>query len=433
MNSYNDDNGNPITNAYLSIYNIYITAINLHHYISRMLGDIMQAANSLRQAEANMVVANVPDFGDTPYLQPLVESSPAQAALVTSAIDSANAQLLTLTDAAGIPLLDFKSLADLTLTPQTVGGVVVSPGIGNATGNPPAMYLDVEHPGGIISGLFANMVVEALDGSYGYNIAPLTDQEILAACGVTPPSAGPTYFDVRSYVHQVDHVAPATALMGMSGPAGNNGWFTGPVTVTLSASDNRFGSGVASVQYSTDGGSIWHDATATGGVANPNASYGEDQAPEYAFTLAADGDYHVLVRATDQAGNQGQPLALQEIKIDQTGPTSSPVPSTSVLWPPNGQTVPVTISGVITDNLSGVDLTEASYTVTDSEGQIDLSGSLTLNADGSYSFQVPLSKRRVGQDRQGRVYTITITDDDIAGNVGSWSITVTVPHDEGTG
>jgi hypothetical protein len=351
--------------------------------------------------------------------------------VVTAAIDSANAQLQALTDAAGIPLLVFKRLVDLTLAPQTIGDVVVSPGIGNATGNPPAMNLDVQHPGGIVSGLFANMVVEALDGSYGYNIDPLTDQEILAACGVTPPPGGPTYFDVSSYVHQVDHVAPTSAVVSVSGPMGNNGWYTGPVTITVSASDNHFGSGVASVQYSTDGGATWHDATPTGVVADPSAGYGDDQAPEYALTLSADGDYHLLVRATDQAGNTEQPLALAEIKIDQTPPRSNPVALTSVLWPPTGQTVHVIIAGLITDNLSGIDPTGASYAVADSEGQVDLSGTLTLDRHGFYVFQAPLSKGRAGQDRQGRVYTLTITDDDLAGNVGSWSVTVMVPHDEG--
>ena len=56
---------------------------------------------------------------------------------------------------------------------------------------------------------------------------------------------------------------------------------------------------------------------------------------------------------------------------------------------------------------------------------------LVLPADGAYSFHVPLPARRLGQDKAGRVYTITITDDDLAGNVSSWSVVVTVPHDQG--
>jgi hypothetical protein len=91
----------------------------------------------------------------------------------------------------------------------------------------------------------------------------------------------------------------------------------------------------------------------------------------------------VLVRATDRAGNQAAPLALSEIKIDQTPPTSAPVANPSVLWPPDERTVLVTVSGVIADNLSGADLTGSTYTVTDSAGQVALSGTVTVNADGS--------------------------------------------------
>ncbi len=430
-NSYNDDNGNPIGNTYLSIYNSQLAGPNLQAYINRTLGQIMQAAKAVQGAGANMVVANIPDFGDTPFIQDYpATSDPAKRALVTAAINSANAQLQPLTDAAGMPLLDLKSLVDLTTAPMMIGGVTVGTGVGNSTGNPPAMYADSQHPGGIPSGLIANMVVEALDGSYGYNIDPLTDQEILAASGVTPPAGPASYFDVRSYVHQVDHVAPTSALVNLPSPTGDNGWWTGPVTVTLSASDNRFGSGVAGVQYSTDGGSTWLDAAPTGALAVPDAPYGADGAPEYAFTLTADGVYDVLIRATDNAGNVETPHALPAIRIDGTPPVSAPSVDVSSLWPPNGRTVEVTVSGTITDSLSGVDPGGATYSVSDSEGQISLGGPLTLGADGSYRFQVPLVASRAGGDLAGRIYTITITDADLAGNVGHWSVTVVVPHDQ---
>jgi hypothetical protein len=68
--------------------------------------------------------------------------------------------------------------------------------------------------------------------------------------------------------------------------------------------------------------------------------------------------------------------------------------------------------------LSGVDLTGATYTVTDSDGQVCLQEAVAVNADGSNRFQVPLPARRAGADRSGRVSTITITGDDLAGNVG---------------
>src|SRR5262249_35271687 len=138
-----------------------------------------------------------------------------------------------------------------------------------AYGSTPDFFMDQQHPGAIASGLFANMVVEALDGSYGYNIDPLTDQEILQNAGLGPQASDPTYFDVTQFVHNVDHAAPTSTHVSIQGQAGRN-------VVTLSASDNRFGSGVSALQYSLDGGQTWLNATSTGTAPFPGAPYGAD-------------------------------------------------------------------------------------------------------------------------------------------------------------
>ncbi len=212
--AYNDDSGNPISNTYLSIYNGQLSGTNLSNYIDRTIGYILSAATQLQSAGANMVVADIPDFGNAPGIlaNPGV-SDPAKRQLVTDAVNAANARLQTQTDLAGIPLIDFKGLADLSIgtNPLIVGGVTVveSP----AYGPTPDFFMDQQHPGAIASGLFANMVVEALDGSYGYNIDPLTDQQILQNAGLGPQTGGPTYFNVTQFVHIVDHTAPTSTLV----------------------------------------------------------------------------------------------------------------------------------------------------------------------------------------------------------------------------
>ena len=47
------------------------------------------------------------------------------------------------------------------------------------------------------------------------------------------------------------------------------------------------------------------------------------------------------------------------------------------------------------------------------------SGTFSVNADGTYSFTIQLEARRDGQDKDGRIYTIIITDLDQAGNKGT--------------
>jgi hypothetical protein len=58
-------------------------------------------------------------------------------------------------------------------------------------------------------------------------------------------------------------------------------------------------------------------------------------------------------------------------------------------------------------------------------------GGLTLGAGGSYAFTVALKASRRGDDQDGRHYTIAVSANDLAGNLGVGSAIVTVPHDQG--
>jgi M6 family metalloprotease-like protein len=78
-------------------------------------------------------------------------------------------------------------------------------------------------------------------------------------------------------------LAPPVTSASLSGAEGDNGWFLGPVTVTLAA-DDADGSGVASTEYSTDGGLNW-------------AAYAGP------FEIAGDGAHAVMFGSRDGAGN----------------------------------------------------------------------------------------------------------------------------------
>jgi hypothetical protein len=103
----------------------------------------------------------------------------------------------------------------------------------------------------------------------------------------------------------------------------------------------------------------------------------------------------------------------------------------STLWTPNGKMVSVTVSGTITDSLSGVNPSTAAFAVTDEYGQVQPHGPVTVGTGGSYSFTVRLQASRNGNDHDGRHYTIAVSASDYAGNVGSGAAVVTVPHDQG--
>jgi glycosidase len=208
-------------------------------------------------------------------------------------------------------------------------------------------------------------------------------------------------------------LTPPVGSVTLAPPANSNGWNNSvPVTVNLSATDTG-GSGVFELRYWVNGG----PTTVTVGS---SAS----------FSLNSAGQSTVLLRVLDNAGNISA-LASQAVNIDLAPPVVGISASPTSLWPPNGKMVPVTVSGAISDSLSGVDPGSVTFSVADEYGSVQPSGPVSLGPGGTYSFAVSLLASRNGSDHNGRLYTITVSAKDLAGNPGSASTVVTVPHDQG--
>jgi len=184
---------------------------------------------------------------------------------------------------------------------------------------------------------------------------------------------------------------------------------------------------------------------ATFGTADPTVSTlfsmpvgGTSITPLYTFTGGADGAncYEGVMFGTD--GNlYGDTLnggangtgTIWEYSFRPDIPTVTAHSNTNTLWPPNGKSVPVTVSGTITDPVSIVG-SAVTYSVVDSEGQVQPSGSATVHANGSYSFTVSLVASRKGTDKSGRTYTITVTGANATGHSTTATVVVTVPHNQ---
>jgi hypothetical protein len=154
------------------------------------------------------------------------------------------------------------------------------------------------------------------------------------------------------------------------------------------------------------------------------------------YSLASadfNGDGRLDLAAADRGiSHDGETVSvLTQIVPDATPPVVTVSANPTTLWPPNGKMVPVTISGTITDTGSGVNAGTAAYAVTDEYGHVQPSGKITLGSGGSYSVTVTLQASHAGSDNDGRQYTITVSAKDNAGNLGSASTVVTVPHDQG--
>jgi hypothetical protein len=130
----------------------------------------------------------------------------------------------------------------------------------------------------------------------------------------------------------------------------------------------------------------------------------------------------------------GYPSAIWQAHtelVDYTPPVIVASANPATLWPPRGQVVQTTISGTMTDDLSGVNRATAQFSVQDEYGVIQPSGPVPVDANGGYSFTIALQAQRNGADLDGRHYEITLTVQDNAGNVGRTAVTVVVPHDLG--
>ncbi|WP_261305048.1 OmpL47-type beta-barrel domain-containing protein [Paenibacillus andongensis] len=133
-----------------------------------------------------------------------------------------------------------------------------------------------------------------------------------------------------------------------------------------------------------------------------------------------EGTYKFSYRSTDQAGNVEQ-LKTVEFKVDKSAPALTVQLDKTSIWPANHKIV--TINAILnsSDAVSGVDsvvLTSITSNQPDS-GKGDIQANFGTAAT---SFSLRAEK--------GRIYTINYTATDKAGNKTVTSVTVTVPHDQ---
>ncbi|MNH96334.1 hypothetical protein D3C73_490010 [compost metagenome] len=201
-----------------------------------------------------------------------------------------------------------------------------------------------------------------------------------------------------------DTIAPTSiASLSPVTPNGSNEWYTSEVTVSLAVYDDL--SGVATTEYQVNSGP-W--ITYTGSI------------PAF-----VDGTYKVNYRSTDHAGNVEQVRTI-EFKIDQTAPILTVQLDKTSIWPPNHKMVTVQAAVYASDAGSGVAsvvLTSITSNEPDS-GQGDIEANIGTAAT---SFQV--RAERLGNGT-GRIYTITYTVIDHAGNQSTAISTVRVPHNK---
>jgi len=120
--------------------------------------------------------------------------------------------------------------------------------------------------------------------------------------------------------------------------------------------------------------------------------------------------------------------------IDTSAPSIAPVPSTTILWPPNQKMVDITIVANASDNSGGPVTLAASVSSNEPEdglGDGDMAPDWTEpvidQVNGIITLQLRAERSGSGN---GRVYTISITATDTSGNSSQANIQIIVPHDK---
>jgi hypothetical protein len=193
-------------------------------------------------------------------------------------------------------------------------------------------------------------------------------------------------------------VTPPAITPQITGTSGTNGWYRSAVTVNWSVSDPE--SGIAS----------------STGCAPANLT--EDTA---GVTLTCS--------ATNGAGLAASvPITF---KIDRNLPVIAGMPDAGCsLWPPNHKLVLVA-NVTAADALSGVVPASLNVSGTSNEPASN-SGDpeIVITPNGSGGYTVQLQADRLGSGN-GRIYTVSATAMDNAGNSATATATCTVPHDKG--
>ena len=260
-----------------------------------------------------------------------------------------------------------------------------------------------------IQGIRIISVSGTFDASHGL---PISSGFIVpGASGTLPPvtEEGSTVINYQAfnkqaratsavYVVQIDHTAPKTTATP-SGPLGSNGWYTGPVTVTLAASDaNSFlsVSGVTQTLYSLD-------------------DDGFKEYPSSGIQISGAGTHTLTFYSIDGAGNiEDQNSSSNTLKVNVAYQVACLYDQTKYVK--SGSTVPIKLQ--LTDG-NGVNVSSSSIVLT--ALQVTNTGTLTAadaqapgnsNPDNNFRYDAASNSYQFNLSTKGLAsgaYTLSFT------------------------
>lgn len=207
-------------------------------------------------------------------------------------------------------------------------------------------------------------------------------------------------FNKIAVTRAVVDTTPPVITPNITGTLGDNGWYVSDVNVSWTVTDgestisSESGCGPSGVTSDTAGVTFTCTATSAGGTASASVT----------------------------------------VKRDATPPTVTCAATPNKLWPPNHKMASVNVSVAVSDATSG----SAGFTLvsaTSTEPDNGLGDGDTPNDIQGFVVGTADTGGQVRAERSGngsrRLYTLTYTAMDLAGNSASCSAIISVPHDQG--
>lgn len=184
--------------------------------------------------------------------------------------------------------------------------------------------------------------------------------------------------------------------------------------IALAASSGSFSSGATNLLLKFNGSAI-----GTNGV----------DGPYFVRNLIIFGGGESLI--VDDALTTSSFLAsnFEGFILDQEPPTLNVSASPSLLWPPNHKLVEITVSIQVSDNIDPNPIVRLESITSDEDQNAIGDGNTSTDIEIDPAGRIFLRAERSGLG-DGRVYTLTYSAQDSAGNATHATTTVTVPHDE---
>jgi lysophospholipase L1-like esterase len=172
-------------------------------WAARMVSRMMTATDTVLTANPKgMIIAGLPDMTLMPAAQSYLPSLPSEALQnVLDAINLVNTQLKAQVLARDLVFLDTAAaMRDMNAEPLKVGGVTIQT-VGSSS-NPTYFFQDGLHPAVVGNGIFANLMITAINEGFDQNIALIPDQLMLQKAGLAAQFTGQTSdLDYASYVY----------------------------------------------------------------------------------------------------------------------------------------------------------------------------------------------------------------------------------------